>query len=135
MREKIDKGASLQRRIVVDDARSIRFLGEGVRVYATPELVRDFERTCSELLLQFCEPGEHSVGTGISVTHSGSALMGQPVDIRATISQVDGRKVTFDLLASDGDGEISRGQHTRFVVDVDKLKERLAAKAARLGSS
>lgn len=135
MREKIDKGASLQRRIVVDDARSIRFLGEGVRVYATPELVRDFERTCSELLLQFCEPGEHSVGTGISVTHSGSALMGQPVDISATVSQVDGRKVTFDLLASDGDGEISRGQHTRFVVDVDKLKERLAAKAARLGSS
>lgn len=134
MQEKIDKGASIQRRIVVDDARSIRFLGEGVRVYATPELVRDFERTCSELLLQFCEPGEHSVGTGISVTHSGSALMGQPVDIRATISQVDGRKVTFELLASDGDGEISRGQHTRFVVDVEKLKERLAGKAARLGS-
>lgn len=134
MQEKIDKGASIQRRIVVDDARSIRFLGEGVRVYATPELVRDFERTCSELLLQFCDPGEHSVGTGISVTHSGSALMGQPVDIRATISQVDGRKVTFELLASDGDGEISRGQHTRFVVDVEKLKERLAGKAARLGS-
>lgn len=134
MQRKFETGISISRRIIVDDTRSIRFLGEGVRVYATPELVRDFERTCSELLLEFCEPGEHSVGTGISVTHSGSALMGQPVDITATVTRIDGRKVTFEVLARDADGEISRGEHSRFVVNIDKLKERLAAKAARLGA-
>lgn len=135
MQRKFETGVSISRRIVVDDTRSIRFLGEGVRVYATPELVRDFERTCSELLLEFCKPGEHSVGTGIAVTHSGSALMGQPVDITATVSRIEGRKVTFELLACDGDGEISRGEHSRFVVNIENLKERLAAKAARLGSA
>jgi len=134
MQRKVEIGVSSSRRIVVDDARSIRFLGEGIRVYATPELVRDFERTCSDLLLKFCEPGEHSVGIGISVTHSSSALMGQPVEITATISRIDGRKVTFELLALGADGEISRGEHSRFVVNVEKLKERLAAKAARLGA-
>jgi fluoroacetyl-CoA thioesterase len=134
MKLTLDKGISISRQIIVDETRSIKFLGEGVRIYTTPELVRDFERTCNELLLAYCDPGENSVGTGISVTHSGSALMGSLVEITVTVTGVDGRKVTFEVLARDRDGELSRGEHSRFVISVDKLKERLAAKAARLAA-
>ena len=43
MKDTIKVGMSATRRIEVDTARTIDFLGENLRVYATPELVRDFE--------------------------------------------------------------------------------------------
>ena len=44
---------------------------------------------------------------------------------------VDGRRVAFDLVARDQAEEISRGEHGRFVVEVEKLRARVAAKAQK----
>lgn len=129
MKSELRAGASSTRRITVDKPRTVDFLGENLRVYATPELVRDFEVTCRDFLLGFCDPGEDSVGTGISVSHSGATLLGMNVDITITVAAVEGRKVTFELLARDGGEEISRGEHGRFIVEVEKLRARVAAKS------
>ena len=133
MKSGIQAGLSSSKRIVIDKPRTIDFLGEELRVYATPELVRDFEVACREFLLAFCDSGEDSVGTGIGVTHSGATLLGMPVDITITVKAVEGRKVTFDLVARDGAEEISRGEHGRFVVEVEKLRARVAAKLRKSG--
>lgn len=125
-------GQSAIRNITIDTARTIDFLGESLRVYATPELVRDFEIVCRDFLLQFTDAGEDSVGTGISISHGGATLRGMTVTITATVSKVEGRLVSFDLVASDGVEEISRGTHSRFVVEVEKLRAKVAAKAAKL---
>ena len=135
MKDTIKVGMSATRRIEVDTARTIDFLGENLRVYATPELVRDFEIVCREFLLEHTDAGEDSVGTGISVTHGGATLRGMTVDITVTVAKIDGRLVTFDLLAKDPIEEISRGSHGRFVVEVDKLRQRVAGKAAKAGMS
>ena len=129
MKSGLQAGASTSCSITVDKPRTVDFLGENLRVYATPDLVRDFEVTCREFLLGFCDPGEDSVGTGISLSHSGATLMGMKVDLAVTVKAVEGRKVTFELLARDGGEEISRGEHGRFVVEVEKLRARVAAKA------
>ena len=133
MKSTLTVGLSMTRHIEIDTPRTIDFLGESLRVYATPELVRDFEITCRELLLRHSDPGEDSVGTGITVTHAGATLRGMAVDISATISKVESRLVTFDLVARDAIEEISRGTHSRFVVDVEKLRGKVAAKAAKAG--
>lgn len=129
MKSGLQPGVTSTRRIIVDKPRTVDFLGENLRVYATPELVRDFEVTCREFLLGYCDAGEDSVGTGVSVTHSGATLLGMTVDITITVKAVEGRKVSFELLARDGGEEISRGEHGRFIVEVDKLRARVAAKA------
>ncbi|HTO46617.1 MAG TPA: LysR family transcriptional regulator [Burkholderiales bacterium] len=131
MKESLKPGLSLTRHITIDAARTIDFLGENLRVYATPELVRDIEMTCRELVLAHCDPGEDSVGTGIGITHGGATLLGMPVEISVTVRSVEGRKVTFDVVARDRVEEVSRGEHGRFVVEVDKLRARVAAKAAK----
>ena len=100
-------------------------------MYATPELVRDFEITCRELLLKHCDPNEDSVGTGISATHGGASLLGMKVEIRVEVTAVNGRLVKFALKAHDGVEEISTGEHTRAVVDVERLRAKVAAKAAK----
>ncbi|MDE2362944.1 MAG: LysR family transcriptional regulator [Hyphomicrobiales bacterium] len=133
MKDTIKPGQSASRRIEVDTPRTIDFLGENLRVYATPQLVLDFEIACREFLLEHADAGEDSVGTGISLTHGGATLRGMNVDITVTVAKVDGRLVTFDLLARDDVEEISRGSHSRFVVEVEKLRGRVAAKAAKVG--
>ena len=91
MRDTIKTGMTASRQIVVDTPRTIDFLGENLRVYATPELVRDFEVACREFLLDHTDAGEDSVGTGISVTHGGATLRGMSVDITITVAKIEGR--------------------------------------------
>lgn len=130
MKDTLQVGLISTRRITIDKPRTVDFLGEQLRVYATPELVRDFEVACREFLLGFCDAGEDSVGTGINITHGGATLLGMAVEITVTVTAVEGRKVNFLLVARDGAEEISRGEHGRFVVQVDKLRAKVAAKAA-----
>ena len=132
MKSTLTAGLTSKRRITVDKPRTIDFLGESLRVYATPELVRDFEIVCREFLLEHCDAGEDSVGTGISVSHAGATLLGMEVEIVVSVAEVNGRLVKFQLVAHDGVEEISKGEHSRFVVDVEKLRARVAAKAAKV---
>lgn len=130
--KRIEIGATAARRIAIDRARTIDFLGENLRVYATPELVRDVEATCRDLLLGYADAGEDSVGTGISLSHCGATLLGMNVEITATVAAVEGRKVSFVTVARDDAEEISRGEHSRYVIEVEKLRDRVGAKTARL---
>jgi len=135
MRDTLKPGLAKTRKLVVDRPRTVDFLGEELRVYATPELVRDFEITCRELLLEHCDAHQDSVGVGISVTHSGATLLGMSVEISAEVAEVEGRTVKFKLTARDSIERISQGEHSRALVDVDKLRARVQAKAAQARSS
>ena len=117
--------------LVVDRDRSIGFMGEEGRVYGTPYLVRDIEHTCRDLLLEYGDAGEDSVGTDISIKHVAPTMLGMSVEITVTVSAVEGRKVSFDVSAKDEVEPICSGTHGRFVVDVGKTIERLKAKAAK----
>ncbi len=135
MRNSLQPGTTHTAEFSVDAARTIAFMGDALRVYATPSMCLDIEQTCRKLLLEHHDPGEDSVGTGISVTHGGATLLGMSVEITVTVKAVDGRKVAFDLVARDGAEEVSRGEHGRFVVEVEKLRARVAAKAAQARGS
>lgn len=131
MKSSLASGVTTTRRITVDRGRTIGFMGEGGRVYATPELVRDVEMTCRNLLLEHLDEGEDSVGTRIEIDHLAATLVDMWVDITVTTIEVKGRLVTFEVAARDIVDAVARGRHTRFVVDKSKTQERLAAKAAK----
>jgi fluoroacetyl-CoA thioesterase len=131
MKATLRPGISRINRIVVDRDRSIGFMGEEGRVYGTPNLVLDIEHTCRDLLLEHADPGEDSVGMEIAIRHMAPTLLGMDVEIAATVTAVDGRKVSLDIAAKDQAEPIAAGTHTRFVVDVKKTHERLKAKAAK----
>ena len=131
MKATLCAGVSRINRHTVDRDRSIGFMGEEGRVYGTPFLVRDIEQTCRELLLEHGDAGEDSVGTDIAIKHLAPTLLGMSVEITVTVSEVQGRKVSFDVSAKDEIEPICSGTHGRFVVDVGKTIERLKAKAAK----
>jgi fluoroacetyl-CoA thioesterase len=134
MQTTLRPGTSRINRIVVGLDRVIDFMGEEGRVYGTPYLVRDIEQTCRDLLLQHADLGEDSVGMEIAIRHLAPTLLGMGVEITATVKAIEGRKVSFDVVAADEVEPIATGTHTRFVVDVKRTHERLKAKAAKHGS-
>ena len=133
MKSSLQAGVSATERIAIDRERTIDFMGEKARVYATPSLVRDIEVSCRNLLLQHLDAGEDSVGTRVELDHIAATLMGQTIELTVTIAEVKGRAVTFEISGKDEVEPICRGRHSRFVVDVATTETRLAAKAAKAG--
>ena len=131
MKDTLKAGLTTTNRVTVDRGRTIDFMGDEGRVYATPELVRDVENTCRDFLLGHLEEGEDSVGTRIELDHVAPTLRAMWVEITATIAEVEGRRVVFEIAARDPVEEVARGRHARFVVSVNKSVERLKVKAEK----
>jgi len=131
MKDTLRAGATTTRRLTVDRERTIGFMGDEGRVYATPSLIRDIERTCREFLLDHADAGEESVGMEIALRHLAPTLLDMEVEITVTVAAIEGRRVMFEIAAKDEIEPIATSTHTRFVVDVAKRHERLKAKAAK----
>jgi predicted thioesterase len=131
MKATLQPGLTALAAFEVDRERTIDFMGEAARVYATPMLVRDIEMTCRNLLLQHLDPGEDSVGTRVEIDHIGATLLGMRVELTVRVAEVNGRAVVFEVEGRDAVEPIVRGRHARFVVDVAKTGQRLAAKAEK----
>jgi predicted thioesterase len=131
MKPSLKPGVSMSRKITIDRERTIGFMGEDARVYATPSMILDIERTCRDLILQHTDPGEDSVGIEVAIKHLAATVPGMTVEIDVHVTAVEGRKVAFEVTAKDQIETISAGTHARFVVNVEKTVERLKAKAAK----
>jgi fluoroacetyl-CoA thioesterase len=134
MKSTLVPGVRAVTRIVVDKAKTIGFMGEEGRVYATPHLIADIETTCRNLILVHADANEDSVGMEVAVKHVAPALPGVSVEITVEITAVEGRKVTFAVSAKGDLDTITTGSHARFVADKAKTIERLKAKAAKLAT-
>jgi predicted thioesterase len=133
MKTTLQPGLRHTARLEVTRDRTIGFMGEKARVYATPMLVRDVEVACRELLLQHLDPGEDSVGTRIELDHLAATLQGMPVELEVELTGLKGRAATFSVQGKDSVEPICRATHQRFIVDVATTEQRLAAKAAKAG--
>ena len=131
MSETLKPGITLTRRIDVDRERTISFMGDECRVYATPLMLYDVEFACRDLLKEHIGADRDSVGTRVELDHVGATLLGMWAEISVTLSKVEGLAVSFDFTVRDAVEEVARGKHNRFIVGVEKTAQRLKAKAAK----
>lgn len=90
-------------------------------VFSTPNMIMLMERSAREALRPFLEDGEESVGVEVQIEHTGAAVLGSTVRGIAKVTEMDGRRVGFEVWAYVGDREIGRGKHRRAVVKLDRL--------------
>jgi predicted thioesterase len=69
--------------------------------------------------------GETTVGTRIEVSHLAATPLGDEVRAEATLTSVDGRRLTFDIVAYDSVQRIGEGRHDRAIVSRDRFLARL----------
>ncbi len=133
MKPTLQPGLRHTARFEVTRDRTIDFMGEKARVYATPMLLRDIEVACRELLLAHLDAGEDSVGTRVELDHLAATLMGMTVELDVELVELKGRAATFKVEGRDNVDAIVRATHSRFIVDVASTEKRLAGKSAKAG--
>ena len=135
MKDTLKAGAAHEATYGIDEARTISFMGEDLRVYSTPHMVQDIERTCQQFLLPHLDAGEDSVGARVEIDHLGPTLIGQSVTVRAEVVEVEGPRIVFEVNVHDELDHVGRARHIRFVIDKARQGGRLAKKKARLAEA
>ena len=109
----------------VDKTNTALALGSGdMEVFATPAMVALMENAAMNAVAPHLEAGQTTVGSQITTSHLAPSFLGATVTATATLTAVEGRKLTFEIEAHEGDIVIGSGTHTRFIVD----RERFMAK-------
>mgnify|MGYP001247969101 FL=1 len=132
MKDSLIVGITAQRRFDIDEARTIDFMGDEMRIYATPALLRDIEVHCRDFLLEHLDEGEDTVGVRVELDHLAATLLHMWVDITAKVVEKDGRRITLEVEVTDPLEVAASAKHVRFVVDVERQGQRLQAKAAKV---
>ncbi len=124
----------------VDDSKTVPALyPESVefqampQVFATGYMVGFIEWTCIQALNPHLDwPEEQTVGTHIDVSHLAATPPGLEVTAKVTLLEVDGRRLVFEVEASDGVDLIASGRHERFVIRKDKFDRKIQEKGNRV---
>ena len=114
---------------VVTEDKTAYALGSGnVKVYSTPSLIALLEAAAIDALQSRLEAGQTSVGTSLNIRHVAATPIGMTVNAAATLKEVDGRRLVFEVSASDEVELIGQGTHERFLVDHERFERRVRDK-------
>jgi Predicted thioesterase len=122
----LKEGLSHTSEVVVSDSNSAKHWGSGaLDVFATPAMVALMENAAMNAVKAYLPEGSDTVGTAVNINHVKATGLGDTVRATAILKEIDGRKLVFEVMASDSKGEIGNGTHTRFIVDREKFLSRL----------
>jgi len=130
MKDSLKAGIEGQRAFEIDEERTIAFMGDDLRVYGAPYMVRDIEETARLVVQEHLDEGEETVGAHVSVDHLGASLIEMTATVSVKITDVDGQRVTLEAEVHDGIDLVGKAKHVRFVIDRDRQAARLEKKRA-----
>jgi fluoroacetyl-CoA thioesterase len=98
-------------------------------VLATGFMVGLFEWACIQAINPHIDwPDEQTVGIQVNLSHLAATPPGLTVTVKGKLEEVEGRKLSFSIVADDGIDKISEGTHDRFVINAAKFNAKMAAK-------
>nr|WP_320132912.1 thioesterase family protein [uncultured Holophaga sp.] len=126
MTEQITVGMVFERQKTAEPQESAAAVGSGgLDVYSTPSLVALFEGAALQGLAPMLPEGFGTVGIDVHVKHLKATKIGKQVRCAATVSAVEGKKISFTGEMFDEDGKIGEGTHVRYVVNNADFVKRL----------
>ncbi len=97
-------------------------------VYATPSMIALMEECCFKMVEPYLEEGQGTVGTSLNIEHVSASPVGMEISCTATLTAVEGRKLSFEVEAFDAAGLIGKGSHQRFIIYSEKFQAKANAK-------
>lgn len=111
---------------IVRETNTAIAMGSGsLQVFATPCMVALMEQAACNAVAVCLDEESTSVGTLVNITHDAATGMGKAVTATATLVEVQGRKLIFEITAADEDKQIGKGTHERFIVNKEKFMAKL----------
>ena len=122
----MEKGLSAQSKVTVDGGNVAATMGSGdLQVFATPAMVALMENAAMKAVAAALPEGATTVGAEMNVTHIKPSGVGAEIVASAVLTEVEGRKLTFNVGARDAEGMIGEGVHVRYVVDREKFMSKV----------
>jgi len=125
--KEIKVGINHTSKVLVTSQNTALNMGSGdMMILATPEMVALMENAAMSCVSSFLENDETTVGCAINTTHIRPSAMGTTVIALATLTEIEGRKLIFHVVAKDGnDNIIGEGSHERFVVNRERFLSKI----------
>ena len=122
----MQEGLSFTSTMCVVAESTADYIGSGdLAVFATPAMCALMENAAMMAVVPHLEAGQTTVGTALNIEHLRATPIGKTVTATAVLTEVDGRKLSFNIAARDEKGIIGEGTHTRFVVDRERFMDKL----------
>jgi len=97
-------------------------LGSGdLPVLATPAMIALMENAAMLTVATLLPEGSTTVGSLVNVSHLKASPIKCAIKAIATLTEIEGRKLTFSVRAEDETGLIGEGSHIRYIVDRNKF--------------
>ena len=122
----LEKGLSAQSRTTVCRENTAARMGSGdMEVFATPAMMALMENAAMTAVAAELPEGSTTVGAEMNATHIKPSGLGAEIAATAVLTEVEGRKLTFNVGARDAGGMIGAGVHIRYVVDRRKFMDKV----------
>lgn len=123
-------GLTAQTTTVVEAKNTALSVGSGLaEVYATPMMIALMEKAAYMAVQPLLPEGFSTVGIRIDASHLAATPVGMAVRAVATLVEVSGKKLVFDIDAFDERDKIGEARHERFVVEDSRFTQKAYAKA------
>ena len=110
---------------IVTSEKTAKTAGSGaLDVFATPFMAALMEEAAWTSIQPYLEDGQGSVGIALNLTHDAATPVGMEVTAEATLTAVDGRRLTFTIEAADEKGPIGSCAHERVLVTAERFLEK-----------
>lgn len=117
--------------IVMQEHTAMAFSSGGAKVLATPMMIGLMEKAALSAVDPHLGEGFATVGTNVNVSHMAATPVGMKVRSVAVLTNIEGRKLTFDIEAYDEMEKIGEGTHERYIIELAKFLKRTEAKASK----
>ena len=106
----------------------------GLEVFGTPYMLGLMECAAMWCVQNELPEGKGTVGVNISSSHLAPTPVGMKVTAAAEVTDVsaNGKMITFKVTASDEEGLIGEGTHTRAVIDNARFLQKCNDKLSRV---
>jgi thioesterase family protein len=114
--------------VKVTEANTAATMKSGsLTVFATPAMCALMEEAACAAVNTHLEVDSGTVGISLNITHDRATALNDTVTATATLTKIDGRKLTFSVEAKDSKGIIGKGTHERFIINNEKFMSKVNA--------
>lgn len=110
---------------VTEQHTAIKVGSGDMEVLATPVMAALMENAAMMAVRGALQEGQTTVGSMIQTTHIKPTPVGATIKATATLTAIEGRKLTFAIRAEDPSGVIGEGTHIRYIVDRQRFLSKL----------